>query len=120
MDAVYVFRIEAEPKGDGAVLKLWGALDAHTVPELEYEISHCLAAKPRVIVLDMAEVRYVSSAGFGALLDGFHGCRDERSELRIAAIPGPVQRVFKMLGLQKVFSAYPTVAAALAEPGADA
>ncbi len=120
MDTVYVFRIEAEPTGDSIVLKLWGALDAHTVPELEYELSHCLAAKPRVIVLDMSEVKYVSSAGFGAMLDGYHGCRDERSELRVASIPAAVGRVFKMLGLQKVFTAYPTVAAALADGGAQA
>ncbi|MBM3269688.1 MAG: STAS domain-containing protein [Candidatus Sericytochromatia bacterium] len=115
MDAVYVFRIDAEPADDGCVvLRLRGALDAHTTPELEYELSRSLAGRPRLIVLDLAEVTYISSAGFGALLDGLHGCRDERSDLRIAAMPPGVARVFGILGLRKVFEPFDTVAAAIA------
>lgn len=54
----------AEPAGPGAVIvKLEGSLDTETAPELEREIEPVLAGASTDLVFDLAELRFVSSAG---------------------------------------------------------
>jgi anti-sigma B factor antagonist len=102
MESTFLFRIETENVPGGVVLHLHGSLDAHTAPEFDYTLSRELAHKPGFVVLDLAGVQYISSAGFGSLLDGAHCCRDEGSRLRVASLSESVDRVFRMLGLNRV------------------
>ena len=54
----------SDPRHAGAVtIKLAGSLDTATAPELERELTSCLAGRVNDLVFDLAELKFVSSAG---------------------------------------------------------
>ena len=53
-----------EPAGPGAVVvKLEGSLDTQTAPDLERELEPVFAGNSQDLVFDLADLRFVSSAG---------------------------------------------------------
>ena len=53
-----------DPRHGGAVtIKLIGSLDTATAPELDRELTSCLAGRVNDLVFDLAELKFVSSAG---------------------------------------------------------
>ena len=54
----------SDPRHAGAVtIKLIGSLDTETAPELESQMALCLAGPVNDLVFDLAELKFVSSAG---------------------------------------------------------
>jgi anti-sigma B factor antagonist len=53
-----------DPRHAGAVtIKLSGSLDTATAPELDRQLTLCLAGRVNHLVFDLAELKFVSSAG---------------------------------------------------------
>jgi anti-sigma B factor antagonist len=67
------------------------------------------------MVLDMAEVRYISSAGLRTLADVLTRNRDAGGDLKLVALTPKVMRVFQIIGFDRFFSFYATVEAAIAD-----
>ena len=54
----------SDPRHAGAVtIKLTGSLDTETAPELERQMTSCLSGPVNDLVFDLAELKFVSSAG---------------------------------------------------------
>ena len=54
----------SDPRHAGAVtIKLIGSLDTETAPELDRQMTLCLAGPVNDLVFDLAELKFVSSAG---------------------------------------------------------
>jgi len=54
----------SDPRQAGVVtIKLIGSLDTATAPELDRELTSCLAGRVNDLVFDLAELKFVSSAG---------------------------------------------------------
>jgi anti-anti-sigma factor len=54
----------ADPQKAGVVtIKLIGSLDTATAPELDRELTQCLAGRVNDLVFDLAMLKFVSSAG---------------------------------------------------------
>jgi anti-sigma B factor antagonist len=66
------------------------------------------------LVLDLAEVSFISSAGFGVLMSVIDDLRDQGGDLKMAAVAGDVFRIFELLEFHRVFEFYDTVDQALA------
>jgi anti-anti-sigma factor len=55
---------DSDPRHAGAVtIKLIGSLDTETAPELDRQMTLCLAGPVNDLVFDLAELKFVSSAG---------------------------------------------------------
>jgi anti-anti-sigma factor len=67
------------------------------------------------MVLDMAEVRYICSAGLRTLADVFTKNREQGGDLKLVALNPKVLRVFRIIGFDKFFSVYDTIEAASAD-----
>jgi anti-anti-sigma factor len=57
-----------ERRGNGAVIGVSGALASASATDFEAVVSELIGAGARVIIADMSETPYVSSAGIGSLL----------------------------------------------------
>jgi anti-anti-sigma factor len=67
------------------------------------------------MVLDMAKVGYISSAGLRTLADVLTKNREQGGDLKLVALNRKVLRVLRIIGFDKFFSLYDTVEAAITD-----
>ncbi|MFI0242213.1 STAS domain-containing protein [Streptomyces sp. NPDC016845] len=96
------------------VLTVCGDLDCTSGPRLcRFLTAACTAFAPRIVV-DLAAVRFMDSAGLSILLTAHHRAAKAGGRLRLAGASEQVLAVLERVGVAAVIGAYPTVAAALA------
>ncbi len=97
---------------DGVIVfVLEGRIDSEGVSQLE-EAMNAIAGQSKV-VMDMADVRYINSAGLRILADVLTRNREAGGDLRLAGVNKKVQRVFKIIGFDKFFQFHEDVDAAV-------
>ena len=103
------------PRHGAAVLAVDGELDTHTAAHLvaraRAEILRCA-----VVVLDLAEVRFIGSDGLNALLRLHEEAAGRGCRVRLSGIDRRVARPLALTGLDRVLPVFPTAQAALAHP----
>jgi len=85
------------------VLELNGELDAHTASELEAAIKKCRDENKPRIVINGANLRYISSAGLGVFMAYIEELRASGGDIKIAALQPKVFNVFDLLGFPMLF-----------------
>ncbi len=89
--------------GDKLQLNLHGKVDAVSSPELQNEVLKAFQKCPNVI-LNFADVPYISSAGLRALLIGQKTAASKGGKFLIINASDSVMEVLRVTGLQKVLS----------------
>ncbi|MFI9383422.1 STAS domain-containing protein [Kutzneria sp. NPDC052558] len=100
------------PTEDIAVVRVDGEIDMVTAPALESQVAALLREKPRVLVIDLTDVRFFSSAGL-AVLALAHRESDDTTELRVVADDQAVLRPMELTGLTEDLEIRPSLTAAL-------
>jgi anti-anti-sigma factor len=94
-------------------LSVRGFLDAHTFEELEKTITELFDGNNYRLIIDLAKLDYISSAGAGVFI-GAIGTAQENDGNIIIIKPSPnVKEVFDLLGLSQIFTFAETPEAAL-------
>ncbi len=91
------------------VLKLSGYLDGHTFIELERAIECSLKSGINRLVLDLANLTYIASAGVGVFISGQNQARKLGGSLQLVNPAPSVREVFGILGLEAIFTIHETV-----------
>ncbi len=99
------------------VLVLVGRLDTETAADLELAVQDLLQAGQRYLVLDLAGIGYVSSAGLRVLL-ALAKAVEGNGNVRLAGLSASVRQVFDVAGFTRLFAIYADRKAALANPPA--
>tara|TARA_B100000965_G_C19103299_1_gene545833 strand:+ start:197 stop:544 length:348 start_codon:yes stop_codon:yes gene_type:complete len=100
------FKIERESQEDVDVLRLSGQLDAHTFPTLQRELEGMPKGKPPRVVLDCADLQYVSSAGLGVLKKMSREFREQEGDLRLSSLTDKIANVMNLLGFSQVIQVF--------------
>ena len=90
-----------------------GRLDAGTVNIMERALSEALAKGNKVLVLDLAELVYISSSGLRALLTARRAAHARKGDVLISSMKRSVRDVFDMVGFSAVFGIHENVDQAL-------
>ena len=90
-------------EGLGAVVRIDGFLDAHTVGEFESQINQLMAQGTRKIVIDLAGLSYISSAGIGAMMGLTQRLRAAAGDIVLLKPSQKVFRILKILGFTEIF-----------------
>jgi anti-sigma B factor antagonist len=61
------------------------------------------------IVIDLANIEYLSSAGLGHLVGLLKKSRGKGSTLKLCSLREPIQELFDVMRLTKIFEIYPSV-----------
>ena len=77
-------------------ITLDGRLDSITSPDFERVLLHVLDSHPSVLHLDLANLRYISSAGLGVLIIGIKRMRELGHELSISNMQPPVKKILEI------------------------
>lgn len=107
-------KIESEQIGGTTVIRAAGRLDGTATAGFEQAVTQAMEAggNPRVVI-DMAGVEYVSSAGLRSLLVAAKRARSEGRSLGIAALTPVVREVFEISGFATIIPTHARVEDAL-------
>jgi anti-anti-sigma factor len=98
---------------DGTVVvSLAGELDLYNAEEVRGALLEACAAEPEVLVVDLAEVRFIDSTALGVLIEARSKLAD-RNGFRLAAPGLETRRALEVSGLDRHFLVHDTVAEAL-------
>jgi anti-sigma B factor antagonist len=90
------------------LLVISGRIDSSTAPQMAEALENVTGNGRYKIVLDMAGLEYMSSAGFRALLSSQRVCkRYNRGEVVLASVPERVQEALELAGFTELFKTYP-------------
>jgi anti-anti-sigma factor len=103
--------------GTAIVLELVGRLDGTTSPALQQRLNGVLARGPSLIVLDLANLIFVSSAGLRIFLMAAKQAKAQGAGIILCGLRENVQTVFDISGLMDLFAIRSDREAALATAG---
>lgn len=106
--------ITPEAMGEAQVLHLEGELDTYNCGQLRSALVEQVEAGHSRIVVDMTAVEYIDSTGLGSLVGGLKRVSEHGGAMRIVCDNPQIVKVFEITGLDKVFSIYKSLSAALA------
>ena len=97
-------------RGKIAILGLTGSFVGKAdVSVFEQSIFGLLKDDILCIVLDLSPLKFVDSAGLGAMISAMVTVGRREGALKLAALQGEVQRTVKSMHLDQVFEVYDTV-----------
>jgi len=107
-------RISVEERGPVAVLALHGSVDRNTLETLDKAIRGLFERGLRRIVVDCAELSYISSNGMGVFISYVSKARNLGGDVRFCSLREIAKTVVNMLGLHRLFEVHETRDAAIA------
>lgn len=106
-----------ETKAGVLVATLAGRLDSANYKDVETELIAAIEGQ-EAVVLDLARLTYISSAGLRVILLAGKKMRSAHGKLALCALPDPVREVFEISGFLTIFDVYPDREAAIGAIGA--
>ena len=85
--------------GATALVQPWGELDLSSAERLRAALDELGA--PRSLVLDMRGLSFIDSTGLHLLTELHERAKRDRFELQLVAPPAPVDRAFRICGLDR-------------------
>ncbi|MCX4524614.1 MULTISPECIES: STAS domain-containing protein [unclassified Streptomyces] len=110
------FTVKVETVDGAVVLALAGELDHDTASALRRALDAALVRAARLVV-DLTELGFCDSAGLNELLRGRLAVQEAGGAFRVGEPRGPVARMFRITGVDRVFDVYADVAQALGRGG---
>ena len=101
--------LQIRPARDPRAIALVGELDAATAPDLDAWADTRMAAAGETLVLDLAALGYLDSAGIRSLLRLEHGLRARAAKLELRDLAPGLQRTLLHSGLGAHFTCHPSV-----------
>ena len=108
------FDVNITEEQEAVVLALVGYLDAHTAPEFEKNLQRVIQQNHYRIVVDLEQLRYISSAGLGVFMGFIEEIRENQGDIRFCNTDPKVYKIFELLGFPALFRFFSTREQALA------
>ena len=98
---------------DVLVVDLNGRLDSRSVGDVGDQVVQLVQAAQMRILLNLANVAYISSAGLRVILRAAKLAQENRGELKICSASGAVQEVLETAGFDSLIKLYSSEQAAV-------
>ncbi len=102
-----MLHIELEKREDYTICRPVGELDAYTVGQFREALGE-LASEPKLLI-DMAAVPFVDSAGLGALIGGIRRAREAGGDVAVCCNRPTLVRLLHTTGFDRIVSVTETV-----------
>jgi len=94
------------------VLTVAGTVDLATAQQFEAAAEAAAGSNPRVLIVDLSDVKFLASAGMSILVKT-HRRLGVNARFGVVAYGAATSRPLTLTGLDKIFPIYPTLAAAV-------
>jgi anti-sigma B factor antagonist len=96
------------------VLDVAGEIDVYTAPQLRERLITLVEDGARRVIVDLSRVEFLDSTGLGVLVGALKRLRGVGGELLLVCAQERLLKIFRITGLDRVFTLYDTVDAAVA------
>ena len=96
------------------VIAVSGEIDVYTAPRLRETLVSLVDAGNYRLIVDMEGVEFLDSTGLGVLVGGLKRVRAHDGGIDLVCTQGRILRIFRITGLNRVFSIFNSVEDALA------
>jgi anti-sigma B factor antagonist len=94
---------------DHVVLEIGGEIDVYTAPRLRERLTELLAAGEKHVVVDLGRVEFLDSTGLGVLVGAHRRLRASEGSLSLVCPHERLLKIFRITGLDTVFSMHSSV-----------
>ncbi|MEK7727758.1 MAG: STAS domain-containing protein [candidate division KSB1 bacterium] len=109
MEGIQVSVEKAGVNNHIAVIKVGGYIDTTTSAELEHALDSLLKAGTYDIIIDLGNVDYISSAGWGIFISEIKGIREKGGDLKLVRMIPDVYEVFELLEFHYILKAFDSI-----------
>jgi anti-sigma B factor antagonist len=107
--------LDVHSEGPGfTVIAVGGEIDVYTAPKLREKLIGLVEAGSYQLIVDMEGVEFLDSTGLGVLVGGLKRVRAHDGWIDLVCTQGRILRIFRITGLNRVFSIYDTVPQSIA------
>jgi len=99
--------------GDATIIRVVGRVDSSVSRLLEQKVADVIACG-RAIVVDVAEMSYVSSAGLRPFITLAKHAQTKKQAVSLCGMRDEIAEIFEISGLLELFAVHDTVEAAVA------
>jgi anti-sigma B factor antagonist len=97
------FSFEASADGARTLVALEGEIDAYTSPRLTQGFADLGDVAGRHVVVDLAGVGFVDSAGLSALVASLQAVREDGGAVSLRSVSRQLSKLFEITGLSRMF-----------------
>ncbi|HHL73320.1 MAG TPA: anti-sigma factor antagonist [Bacteroidetes bacterium] len=115
MEGIQVSVERAGVNNNIAVIKVGGYIDTTTSAELEHSLDSLLKAGMFKVIIDLGNVDYISSAGWGIFISEIKGIREKGGDLKLVRMIPDVYEVFELLEFHYILKAFDTLEEAVSD-----
>ncbi|HKT04978.1 MAG TPA: STAS domain-containing protein [Rugosimonospora sp.] len=94
------------------VLEVGGEIDVYTAPQLRERLIALVEDGARQVVVDLGRVEFLDSTGLGVLVGALKRLRGVSGDLSLVCAQERLLKIFRITGLDRVFTIYNSVDAA--------
>jgi len=105
--------VYSDPSGF-TVIEVGGEIDVYTAPRLRERLIGLVEGGNYQLIVNMEAVEFLDSTGLGVLVGGLKRVRAQDGGIDLVCTQSRILRIFRITGLNKVFSIFETVAEAIA------
>ncbi|MFQ5708354.1 MAG: STAS domain-containing protein [bacterium] len=106
MEGIQVSVEKVGANQDIAVVKVGGYIDTTTSAELEHSLSSVIKSDCYNVIIDLGNVDYISSAGWGIFISEIKGIREKGGDLKLVKMIPDVYEVFELLEFHYILKAF--------------
>ncbi len=113
MEGIQLSVAKTGSRSNISVIKVGGYIDTTTSSELEHALNTLLKAGSYNIIIDLGNVDYVSSAGWGIFISEIKGIRENGGDLKLVRMIPEVYEVFELLEFHFILKAFDSLEEAI-------
>lgn len=105
-------KVDSAPMPDvpnGIIIRPQGFIDTTTAPEIEKAIEVALEEKKYRIAVDLKEVDFISSAGWGVFVSEIRDIRDNNGDLTLVNMVPDVYDVYELMEFSSILKSFDSV-----------
>ena len=92
-----------EEVSDVPVIKVSGEIDVHTAPNFKTALNKAINSGATDLIVDLSDVSYMDSGGFGALLGAVKRVKPEGGSINLVGCSEAIERMLKITRLDTIF-----------------
>jgi anti-sigma B factor antagonist len=109
MNNISISLSEGGRNSEVSEVRVDGVIDTLTASELEEVMDSLLRRERYKIVVDLAGVDYISSAGWGIFISHIKDVRDHDGDIKLANMLPDVHEIFELLEFDKILQIFKSV-----------